>query len=73
METSEAISTDKATVVIQINPQESKDSVFSVDGQEARGKQHNVTLHGFFKAQPKALGVMLLMMNYNDMWFWDYS
>ncbi len=73
METSEAISTDKATVVIQINPQEAKDSVFYVDGQEARGKQHNATLYGFFKAQPKALGVMLLMMNYNDMWFWDYS
>uniref|UniRef100_A0A8C1FGR8 Membrane-spanning 4-domains, subfamily A, member 17C.1 n=1 Tax=Cyprinus carpio carpio TaxID=630221 RepID=A0A8C1FGR8_CYPCA len=56
METSEAISTDKVTVVIQINPQEAKDGVVFVDGQQARGVSHNTALKGFFKAQPKALG-----------------
>ncbi len=66
METREVLSTDKATVVIQINPQ-GNDSVIYVDGQETI--KHNAALKEFFKAQPKALGVMHLMMNYNDMWF----
>ncbi len=66
METSKVISTDKATIVIQINPQEAKDGAVFVDGQEARGVSHNTGLKRFFKAEPKALGVMHLI-NYNDM------
>ncbi|XP_042580161.1 membrane-spanning 4-domains subfamily A member 4A-like isoform X1 [Cyprinus carpio] len=62
METSEAISTDKVTVVIQINPQEAKDGVVFVDGQQARGVSHNTALKGFFKAQPKALGTVQIMI-----------
>ncbi|XP_016358302.1 membrane-spanning 4-domains subfamily A member 12-like [Sinocyclocheilus anshuiensis] len=62
METSEVISTDKATVVIQINPQEAKDGVVFVDGQQARGVSHNSALKGFFKAQPKALGAVQIMI-----------
>jgi len=69
METSKVISTDKATVVIQINPQMTQDAD---DGQEARGAYHNTTLAEFFKVQPKALGVMHLMMNYNYEWFGEY-
>ncbi|XP_016300135.1 membrane-spanning 4-domains subfamily A member 4A-like [Sinocyclocheilus anshuiensis] len=60
METCEVLSTDKATVVIQINPQ-AKDSAFYFDGQEARGTNHNAALKGFFKAQPKALGTVQIM------------
>ncbi|CAM4608095.1 unnamed protein product [Leuciscus chuanchicus] len=56
METSKVISTDKATVVIQVNPQ-----VISDDGQEARGAYHNTALAEFFKAQPKALGAVQIM------------
>ncbi|XP_016371092.1 membrane-spanning 4-domains subfamily A member 12-like isoform X2 [Sinocyclocheilus rhinocerous] len=62
METSEVISTDKATVVIQINPQEAKDGVVFVDGQQARGVSHNTALKGFFKAQPKAPGAVQIMI-----------
>ncbi|XP_058632811.1 membrane-spanning 4-domains subfamily A member 4A-like isoform X1 [Onychostoma macrolepis] len=62
MESSNFISTDKATVVIQINPQEAKDGAVFVDGQEARGVSHNTGLKGFFKAQPKALGTVQIMI-----------
>lgn len=61
METIEVISTDKATVVIQVNPQADQDSTIFVDGQKATS--HNTALKVFLKAQPKALGVMYLMMN----------
>ncbi len=61
METSNVISTDKATVIIQVNPHVTEDSVIFVDGQEARRTKHN-TLTEFFKAQPKELGVMHLMI-----------
>ncbi|XP_016414383.1 membrane-spanning 4-domains subfamily A member 4A-like [Sinocyclocheilus rhinocerous] len=59
METREVLSTDKATVVIQINPQ-ANDSVIYVDGQETI--KHNAALKGFFKAQPKALGIVQIMI-----------
>ncbi len=49
METSKVISTDKATVIIQVNPHVAEDSVIFVDGQEARRTKHN-TLTEFFKA-----------------------
>uniref|UniRef100_A0A673J4F6 Membrane-spanning 4-domains, subfamily A, member 17C.1 n=1 Tax=Sinocyclocheilus rhinocerous TaxID=307959 RepID=A0A673J4F6_9TELE len=62
MESSKVISTDKTTVVIQINPQEAKDSIIFVDGQQARGTNLNTTLEGFFKAQPKALGTVQIMI-----------
>ena len=65
METSKIISSDKATVVIQVNPQVTQNIVTGGDGQETRGAQPSTALTGFFKAQPKALGVMHLMMNYN--------
>jgi len=45
METSKVISTDKATVVIQVNPQMTQDAVMCDAGQEAR-------------RQPNALGVI---------------
>lgn len=60
METSKVISTDEAT-----HPQETKDSVVFVSGQEARGTKHN-TLAEFVKAQTKALGVVHLMIHFND-------
>ncbi|XP_067266320.1 membrane-spanning 4-domains subfamily A member 12-like [Chanodichthys erythropterus] len=62
METSRVISTDKATVVIQINPQATQNAVICDDGQEARGEYHNTALKGFFKAQPKALGAVQIMI-----------
>ncbi|XP_051762065.1 membrane-spanning 4-domains subfamily A member 4A-like [Ctenopharyngodon idella] len=62
METSRVISTDKATVVIQINPQAAQNAVICDDGQEARGAHHNMALKGFFKAQPKALGTVQIMI-----------
>ncbi|XP_043094519.1 membrane-spanning 4-domains subfamily A member 4A-like [Puntigrus tetrazona] len=55
MQNNEVISTDKATVIIQINPQ--ADGSVIVDGQQARGG----ALKGFFKAQPKALGTVQIM------------
>lgn len=61
IETIEVISTDKATVAIQVNPQADQDSTIFVDGQKATS--HNTAFKVFFKAQPKALGVMYLMMN----------
>ncbi|XP_048044444.1 membrane-spanning 4-domains subfamily A member 12-like [Megalobrama amblycephala] len=62
METSKIISTDKATVVIQINPQVTQNTVMSDDGQEARGAYHNTALAEFFTAQPKALGTVQIMI-----------
>ncbi|KAK2911994.1 hypothetical protein Q8A67_004127 [Cirrhinus molitorella] len=50
------MSSDKATVVIQVNPQVSQGTVICDDGQQAGGAYHNTALKGFFKAQPKALG-----------------
>ncbi|XP_016348828.1 membrane-spanning 4-domains subfamily A member 4A-like [Sinocyclocheilus anshuiensis] len=61
MESSKVISTDKATVVIQVNPQVAQDTVICDDGQQARGAYHNTALKGFFKAQPKALGSVQIM------------
>ncbi|XP_042608166.1 membrane-spanning 4-domains subfamily A member 14-like [Cyprinus carpio] len=62
MESSKVISTDKATVVIQINPQEAKDSIFFVDGQRDRGTNLNTTLKEFFRALPKPLGTVQIMI-----------
>ncbi|CAM4650934.1 unnamed protein product [Leuciscus chuanchicus] len=62
METSKIISSDKATVVIQVNPQVTQNIVTGDDGQETRGAQHNTALTGFFKAQPKALGTVQIMI-----------
>ncbi|KAK9969958.1 hypothetical protein ABG768_028099 [Culter alburnus] len=62
METSRVISNDKATVVIQVNPQAAQNAVICDDGQEARGEYHNTALKGFFKAQPKALGTVQIMI-----------
>ncbi|KAG1929069.1 membrane-spanning 4-domains subfamily A member 4A-like [Pimephales promelas] len=54
METSKVISTEKATVVIQVNPH-------VCDGQENGGVYHNTALSEFLKAQPKALGTVQIM------------
>ncbi|ROI52203.1 Membrane-spanning 4-domains subfamily A member 12 [Anabarilius grahami] len=62
METSRVISNDKATFVIQVNPQAAQNAVICDDGQEARGEYHNTALKGFFKAQPKALGTVQIMI-----------
>uniref|UniRef100_A0A8C1VLB1 Uncharacterized protein n=1 Tax=Cyprinus carpio TaxID=7962 RepID=A0A8C1VLB1_CYPCA len=61
MESSNVISTEKATVIIQVNPQVAQDTVICGDGQQARGTHHNMTLTEFFKAQPKALGTVQIM------------
>ncbi|KAK7152405.1 hypothetical protein R3I93_010577 [Phoxinus phoxinus] len=62
MEASKTISTDKATVVIQVNPQVTQNIVSGDDGQETRGAQHNTALTGFLEAQPKALGTVQIMI-----------
>ncbi|KAK7149326.1 hypothetical protein R3I94_008840 [Phoxinus phoxinus] len=62
METSKVISIDKATVVIQVNPQAAQNTVICDDGQQTRGVYHNTALAGFFKAQPKALGTAQIMI-----------
>ncbi|XP_016348829.1 membrane-spanning 4-domains subfamily A member 12-like [Sinocyclocheilus anshuiensis] len=62
MESSEVISTDKTTVVIDVNPWMTQDTIIFVDGHEAGGKNHNTVLKGFFKAQSKALGTVQIMI-----------
>ncbi|XP_073696155.1 membrane-spanning 4-domains subfamily A member 8-like [Garra rufa] len=62
MESSKVMSSDKATVVIQINPQVAHDAVICDDGQQVRGAYHNTALKGFFKAQPQALGTVQIMI-----------
>ncbi|XP_056312774.1 membrane-spanning 4-domains subfamily A member 4A-like [Danio aesculapii] len=61
MESSKIISTEKATVVIQVNPQLTQNTFASDDGQEGRGSYHYMALKEFFKAQPKALGTVQIM------------
>ncbi|XP_073808459.1 membrane-spanning 4-domains subfamily A member 5-like isoform X2 [Danio rerio] len=61
MESSKIISTEKATVVIQVNPQLTQNTFVSDDGQEGRGSYHYMALKEFFKAQPKALGTVQIM------------
>ncbi|KAK2911992.1 hypothetical protein Q8A67_004125 [Cirrhinus molitorella] len=56
------MSSDKATVIIQVNPQVAQDTVICDDGQQVRGAYHNTALQGFFKAQPKALGTVQIMI-----------
>ncbi len=47
----------------QLNPQVTQDRVICDEGQEAGGENHYSALKGFFKAEPKALGVMHWMIN----------
>ncbi|XP_058646231.1 membrane-spanning 4-domains subfamily A member 12-like [Onychostoma macrolepis] len=61
MESSKVISTDKATVIIQINPRVAQDAVISEDGQKTGGAYHNTALAEFVRAQPKALGTVQIM------------
>uniref|UniRef100_A0A8C1YUE9 Membrane-spanning 4-domains, subfamily A, member 17c.2 n=1 Tax=Cyprinus carpio TaxID=7962 RepID=A0A8C1YUE9_CYPCA len=61
MENSKFMSNDKATVIIQVNPQVKQHNVIHDDEQQARGAYHNTALKGFFKAQPKALGTVQIM------------
>ncbi|XP_059394517.1 membrane-spanning 4-domains subfamily A member 12-like isoform X2 [Carassius carassius] len=61
MESSEVISTDKATVIIQVNPQVAQHGVISEDGQQTGGAYHNTALSAFIRAQPKALGTVQIM------------
>uniref|UniRef100_A0A9J7YWE1 Si:dkey-174k12.3 n=1 Tax=Cyprinus carpio carpio TaxID=630221 RepID=A0A9J7YWE1_CYPCA len=61
MESSKFMSNDKATVIIQVNPQVKQHNVIHDDEQQARGAYHNTALKGFFKAQPKALGTVQIM------------
>ncbi|XP_016358301.1 membrane-spanning 4-domains subfamily A member 4A-like isoform X2 [Sinocyclocheilus anshuiensis] len=62
MESSKFMSTDKATVIIQVNPQVKQDNAICDDEQQARGAYHSTALKGFFKAQPKALGTVQIMI-----------
>ncbi|XP_067284442.1 membrane-spanning 4-domains subfamily A member 4A-like [Pseudorasbora parva] len=62
METSKVISTDKSTVVIQVNPQVAQNAVIDTDGHQVRGAYRNTALTEFFKAQPKALGTVQIMI-----------
>ncbi|RXN15875.1 membrane-spanning 4-domains subfamily A member 4A-like protein [Labeo rohita] len=62
MESSKFMSTDKATVIIQVNPQVPQDAVICDDGQETRRAYHNSALTKFFRAQPKALGTVQIMI-----------
>ncbi|XP_026068480.1 uncharacterized protein LOC113049962 [Carassius auratus] len=62
MESSKLMSTDKATVIIQVNPQVKQNNVICDDEQQARVAYHNTALKGFFKAQPKALGTVQIMI-----------
>ncbi|XP_073670946.1 membrane-spanning 4-domains subfamily A member 4A-like [Paramisgurnus dabryanus] len=55
----QVISTDNAKVVIQINPQLVQESG---EGQDKSGTYHNAVLRGFFKAQPKSLGTVQIMI-----------
>ncbi|XP_073717109.1 membrane-spanning 4-domains subfamily A member 12-like [Misgurnus anguillicaudatus] len=55
----QVISTDNAKVVIQINPQLVQESG---EGQDKSGTYHNAVLRGFFKAQPKALGTVQILI-----------
>ncbi|XP_056312775.1 membrane-spanning 4-domains subfamily A member 15-like [Danio aesculapii] len=61
MESSKLISTEKVTVVIQRNPQVTQNAVISDDGQEGSGSHHDMSLRGFFKVQPKALGTVHIL------------
>ncbi|XP_042626663.1 membrane-spanning 4-domains subfamily A member 4A-like [Cyprinus carpio] len=61
MENSKVIASDKATVIIQVNPKVAQDTVICDDGQQVRVTYHNTALKGFFKAQPKALGTVQIM------------
>ncbi|KAK2911995.1 hypothetical protein Q8A67_004128 [Cirrhinus molitorella] len=62
MESSKVMSSDKATVIIQVNPQVAQGTAFCDDGQQAGGAYHNTALKEFFKAQPKALGTVQIMI-----------
>uniref|UniRef100_A0A9J8B867 Membrane-spanning 4-domains subfamily A member 4A n=2 Tax=Cyprinus carpio carpio TaxID=630221 RepID=A0A9J8B867_CYPCA len=61
MENSKVLASEKATVIIQVNPQVAQDTVICDDGQQVRGAYNNTALKGFFKAQPKALGTVQIM------------
>ncbi|XP_051964947.1 membrane-spanning 4-domains subfamily A member 4A-like [Xyrauchen texanus] len=55
------IATDNSTVVIRINPQVGS-VVISDDGQEEKEPYHNTVFKGFLKIQPKALGIVQIMI-----------
>uniref|UniRef100_A0A8C1WD87 Uncharacterized protein n=1 Tax=Cyprinus carpio TaxID=7962 RepID=A0A8C1WD87_CYPCA len=57
MESSEVISTEKPTVVIQLNPQATQDGVICDEGD-----YHYTALKRLFKAEPKALGTVQIMV-----------
>ncbi|KAI7813351.1 putative membrane-spanning 4-domains subfamily A member 4A-like, partial [Triplophysa rosa] len=54
----QVVSTDHATVVIQINPQVVQDSA---EGQEETGPYQNAVLKNFLKVQPKSLGTVQIL------------
>ncbi|XP_059404950.1 membrane-spanning 4-domains subfamily A member 12-like [Carassius carassius] len=62
MESSKLMSTGKATVIIQVNPQVKQNNVICDDEQQARVAYHNTALKGFFKAHPKTLGTLQIII-----------
>nr|XP_055055565.1 membrane-spanning 4-domains subfamily A member 4A-like isoform X2 [Misgurnus anguillicaudatus] len=56
---SQVVSVDNATVVIQINPQIGQESA---EGQDKRGTYYNAPLQRFLKVQPKSLGIVQIMI-----------
>lgn len=63
---SQVISTDNATVFIQINAQVVEDST---EREEKQGLYNNEVLKGFLKRQPKALGVFFSTLYSNILKF----
>ncbi|XP_043096005.1 membrane-spanning 4-domains subfamily A member 4A-like isoform X2 [Puntigrus tetrazona] len=57
MESNKVMSTEKATVIVQVKPHV-KDNLISDENQQAFGAYHNANLKTFLRSQTKALGTV---------------